>query len=68
MPSGKRQRQRLKAQSRQWSCSELVGGHNGLMSTKAEKESDDELDKKIQDGFSLCLFMLFLFNDWATYV
>lgn len=38
------------------------------MSTKAEKESDDELDKKIQDGFSLYLFMLFLFNDWATYV
>ena len=54
--TGKRRRQRLKAASRQWSCSELVAGHTDLMSTKTEKESDDELDKQIQDRFSLCVF------------
>lgn len=35
--------------SRQWSCSELVEGHRKLVAAKEERESDDELNQRIQD-------------------
>ena len=39
--------------SRQWSCSELVDGHRDLVAAKEERESDDELDQRIQDRSSV---------------
>jgi len=47
-------RERTKMRSRQWSCSELVDGHAGLVASKKEKESDDELQKEIQDPLHCC--------------
>lgn len=35
--------------SRAFSGSELVDTHNGLVAVKKEKESEDDLQKKIQD-------------------
>ena len=34
---------------RQWTCSELSSGHKELMAAKKEKETPEELQKKIQD-------------------
>ena len=41
--------------SRQWSCSELVEGHTKLVKAKKERESDDELEKRIEDSLSITL-------------
>ena len=46
-----KKRERVPVKSRQWSCSELVEGHKELVSTKMERESDDELQGKIQDPY-----------------
>ena len=46
-----KKRERVAVKSRQWSCSELVDGHKELVSTKMERESDDELQGKIQDPY-----------------
>ena len=42
--------------SRQWSCSEMVDGHRKLVAAKEERESDDELNQRIQDGFCWHIF------------
>lgn len=47
-------RERAKMRSKQWSCSELVDGHAGLVASKKEKESDDELSKEIKDPLHCC--------------
>jgi len=39
--------------SRQWSCSEMVDGHKALMKAKEERESDDEIQNRIQDSLSI---------------
>ena len=46
-----KKRERVPVKSRQWSCSELVEGHDQLVSTKMERESDDEIQGKIQDPY-----------------
>lgn len=47
-------RERAHMRSRQWSCSELVEGHTGLVSTKKEKESEDDLQQEIEDPLHCC--------------
>lgn len=37
--------------SRQWSCSEMVKGHVSLIQAKKERDSEEELQKKIKDWF-----------------
>lgn len=36
--------------SKQWSCSEVVEGHEGLVGMKKEKDSPRSLERKIQVG------------------
>ena len=43
--------------SRKWSCSEMVQGHASLIKTKKEKDSEEELQKKIQDWFCRVLLL-----------
>lgn len=45
----KRERESRPMPSRQWTCSELSSGHKELMAAKKEKETPEELQKKIQD-------------------
>jgi hypothetical protein len=41
--------------SRQWSCSEMFDGHKALVKAKEERESDDEIQNRIQDSLSIKL-------------
>lgn len=56
--------------SRQWSCSELVKGHKKLVTAKQERESDDELQNRIEDSLSIMLasvcFFSFCFCEGAS--
>ena len=50
--------------SKQWSCSEVIEGHEGLITMKKEKDSPRTLEKKIQVGlaFERCTVVAIYFK------